>query len=73
MSLLRRVLDHQLTVRQLTYVATTLAVPYLAVGVVWAFGRHEHLERLTGLDRFFSILGEIVAWPVLVIADVHLT
>lgn len=73
MSLLRRVLDHQLSVRQLAYVAITLLVPYLTVGVVWATTRHDHLRRLTGIDWFFSVLGEIVAWPVLFIADVNLT
>lgn len=69
-------LDRQLSVRQLIYLAimcvVLIVIPYLIVGVVWATMHVEHLNTLTGVDKFFSLLGEIVAWPVLLISDVTL-
>ncbi|HLR97996.1 MAG TPA: hypothetical protein VK069_00195 [Mycolicibacillus parakoreensis] len=70
------VLDRQLSVRQLVYLGVVAAVavglPYLTIGVIWALTHSAHLESLGGLDQVFSALGEVVAWPVLLIADVTL-
>ncbi|MEB3069008.1 hypothetical protein [[Mycobacterium] vasticus] len=72
---LARLLDRRLSVRQLFYLATMGSVllgAYLVIGLFWAGSHHQHLHELHGLDKAFSVLGEIVAWPVLIIADVHL-
>ncbi|BDY27831.1 MULTISPECIES: hypothetical protein [Mycolicibacterium] len=66
-------LNYRLSIRQLVYVALVVGVPYFVIGVVWALTHSDHIAGLTGLDKLFSLLGEIVAWPVLIIADVSLT
>ncbi|HEU0190062.1 MAG TPA: hypothetical protein VFR17_02155 [Mycobacterium sp.] len=68
-------LDRRLSIRQLVNLAMVGAVllgVYLVVGLVWASTHYEHLAEVHGLDKLFSLLGEIVAWPVLIIADVTL-
>lgn len=72
MTMLRDVLDVRLSIRQLVYLAITVLVPYLLIGLFWAARQTDHLRTLTGLDLVFSTLGEIVAWPVLLIANVNL-
>ncbi len=49
-----------------------VALPYLVVGVFWADAHREHLDRMSGLDAAASWVGEVIAWPVLVVADVNL-
>lgn len=75
--MIKELLDRQLSIRQLVYLGIVAGVvvlgPYLAIGLVWAFTHADHLESLTGLDKLFSALGEVVAWPVLLISDVTLT
>lgn len=72
---LQRLLDVRITVRQLAYLAVMGALllgAYLAIGLAWAGNHHEHLSEVRGPDKLFSVLGEIVAWPVLIIADIQL-
>ncbi|MCV7384113.1 hypothetical protein [Mycolicibacter longobardus] len=72
---LQRLLDHQLSIRQLFYLAVMGAVAlnaYLVIGLFWAGNHYQHLHDVRGADKVFSVLGEIVAWPVLIIADIHL-
>ena len=45
---------------------------YLVIGLFWAGSHYQHLAEVRGTDKVFSVLGEVVAWPVLIIADVHL-
>ncbi|MCV7112320.1 hypothetical protein H7I55_15255 [Mycolicibacterium setense] len=68
-----RLLDFRLSIRQLVYFAIVVGGPYLVIGMVWALTHSDHIAGLTGLDKLFSLLGEIVAWPVLIIANVSLT
>lgn len=71
-----RLLDIQRTIRQLIYLgiiaAVVVLVPYFTIGGAWAITHQDHLQSVHGLDKLFSELGEIVAWPVLIIADVTL-
>jgi len=72
---LARLLDSRLSIRQLFYLGvmgSVLLGAYLVIGLYWAGSHHQHLHELRGLDKVFSVLGEIVAWPVLIIADVQL-
>jgi hypothetical protein len=72
---LRQLLDRRVSIRQLLYLAVmglTLLGAYLVIGVFWAGSHYQHLHDVRGLDKVFSILGEIVAWPVLIIADIQL-
>lgn len=46
MALLRRVLEHRVSVEALIELALWLAIPYLAIGLVWALVHPEQTERL---------------------------
>lgn len=70
-----RLLDRQVSIRQLFYLAVMGSVvlgAYLAIGLFWAGSHYQHLAEVRGADKVFSVLGEIVAWPVLIVADIHL-
>lgn len=56
----------------MVYLAIVVGGPYLVIGMVWALTHSDHIAPLTGADKLFSLLGEIVAWPVLLIANVSL-
>ncbi|WP_454792857.1 hypothetical protein [Mycolicibacterium lutetiense] len=71
--MIKRLLDYRLSIRQLVYLAIVVGGPYLVIGMVWALTHSDHIAPLTGPDKLFSLLGEIVAWPVLIIANVSLT
>lgn len=71
--MIKNLLDHRLSIRQLVYLAIVLGAPYLVIGMIWALTHGDHITGLTGLDKVFSLLGEIVAWPVLIVANVSLT
>jgi hypothetical protein len=45
---------------------------YLVIGLFWAGSHYHHLAEVRGADKVFSVLGEIVAWPVLIVADIQL-
>ncbi|MEZ0364041.1 hypothetical protein ACAG26_10135 [Mycobacterium sp. pUA109] len=68
--------DTRLSVRQLVHLGVVAAVavglPYFTAGLVWAGTHHRHLDAVGGLDKLFSVVGEVVAWPVLIIANVYL-
>lgn len=61
-----------ITVKDLFVVAIWLGIPYVIVGVLWADAHQKHREGLYGPDAFFSYLGEIVAWPLLIFSDITL-
>lgn len=72
---LERLLDRRVSLRQLLQLAILgglLLGMYLVIGMIWAYNHFDHLTEAHGLDKLFSVLGEIVAWPVLIIADVTL-
>lgn len=72
---LQHLLDRRLSIRQLFYLGfmgSALLSAYLVIGLFWAGSHYQHLHDVRGVDKVFSILGEIVAWPVLIIADIQL-
>lgn len=71
--MIRALLDYRISIRQLVYLGLLVGIPYGLVGLLWLSLHHDHLGDLDGLDQLFSLLGEIVAWPVLVVADVTIT
>ncbi len=54
------------------YLVIAIGIPYCLIGLIWLFTHDSHLENLHGLDWFFSVIGEIIAWPPLVISDITL-
>ncbi len=67
-----KVLNFKVSILDLIVLALLVGIPYGLVGVVWAFTHTEHLSYMSGADKLFSFLGEIVAWPVLLVTDVCL-
>ncbi|MFC9471778.1 hypothetical protein ACWF99_11460 [Nocardia sp. NPDC055002] len=65
-------MERQISIRQMVYLAIAGGVPYFAIGVIWLITHDSHLGELHGLDRLFSTIGEVIAWPVLIIADIDL-
>ncbi|NYI44732.1 hypothetical protein BJ993_001812 [Nocardioides aromaticivorans] len=65
-------LEQRSWVRDLIILGVWLALPYLVVGVFWADAHRQHLSKLHGLDATASYVGEVIAWPVLIFADVNL-
>jgi hypothetical protein len=70
--MLARFLDHEVPIRQLVALALVLGIPYVFVGFGWALTHQDHIASLSGLDALFSFIGEIIAWPPLVISDITL-
>ncbi len=70
--MIKDLFQYRISLQQLVYIAILFAIPYGAVGLAWAATHSEHLDGLDGLDRLFSFAGEVIAWPVLIIADITL-
>lgn len=60
------------TLKDLFIGLCALAIPYVLIGVVWAETHNDHLAYEDGIDKAFSYIGEIIAWPALIVADVTL-
>lgn len=58
--------------KELLVLFGALMIPYVIIGVIWAETHSDHLAYLSGVDKFFSYAGEVVAWPVLTISDITL-
>lgn len=71
--MIRDLLAYRVSIQQLVYLALLVGIPYGLIGLLWLSMHHDHLGGLEGLDQLFSMLGEIVAWPVLVVSDVTIT
>ncbi|MFE3318039.1 hypothetical protein [Nocardia sp. NPDC059195] len=65
-------MERQISIRQMMFLAIAGGVPYFTIGVIWLITHDSHLGDLHGLDRVFSLIGEVIAWPVLIIADIDL-
>lgn len=70
--MIKEVLQYRVSIQQLVYLAVLFAVPYGIVGFLWAANHSAHLDDASGLDRLLSLAGEVLAWPVLIVADITL-
>lgn len=70
--MIKEILQYRISIQQLVYLAVLFAVPYGIVGILWAANHSAHLDDVSGLDRLLSLAGEVLAWPVLVVADITL-
>ena len=73
LSVVRRVLDYQMTIAEWIGTALLLGAPYLMIGSVWSVTHTDHLAHLGALAKVVSFLGAIVAWPMLLVADLCVT
>jgi hypothetical protein len=78
MGLLRRVLEHQVSIAALIEAALWLALPYLCIGLVWAVFHSEQVQQIqTRLEKVLPTGADVTAfgltaalWPAsLQIAD----
>lgn len=67
-----KALNQRSWITDLMILGVWLALPYLVVGIFWADAHREHLGQLRGLDAAASWTGEVIAWPVLIFADVDI-
>jgi NADH:ubiquinone oxidoreductase subunit 4 (subunit M) len=69
----RRLMDFELSLAELIGVGLMLAGPYLIVGLVWASTHTGSFQRMGGVELLVAMLGSIVLWPALLLANVCLT
>jgi len=69
---MKHFLDYRISIRQIMYLVIAGAIPYLTIGFIWLAFHNDHLENVHGLDKFFSVIGEVIAWPPLVISNIYL-
>ena len=69
----KRLLGYRVSIGSLTVIALLLGTPYLIIGAIWSLTHTDHLNRMDGIDLVVSLLGAIVSWPVLLVADVCMT
>lgn len=75
MRTLRRVLNHQVSIAQLIELALWLAIPYLLIGLTWAFFHVEVVQQFNDhLDKVLPAGAEVVSyvlaaalWPALLL------
>jgi len=75
-ALLRRVLGYRVSVEALIEVALWCALPYVLIGLIWAFLHPDQVDRLeAGWVRVFPVGADIIAlvetaalWPALLVA-----
>jgi hypothetical protein len=67
---LRQLMDFELTVADLIGIGLLLGAPYLIVGLVWSSTHSGALRGLGGVDLLVSLLGSIVLWPAMLLANV---
>jgi hypothetical protein len=68
---LRKLMEVKLTIAEWIGTAVLLAVPYLAIGVVWALFHTEHLRAASGFHQVVLIAGTVASWPTLLISGTH--
>lgn len=65
-----RLLNYRMPIGELIGLGLFLGTPYLTIGLIWTLTHTGALHGMRGLDLVVSLLGSIVAWPVLLIANV---
>lgn len=67
-----RILGYRMTIAEWIGTALLLGAPYLAIGILWALTHTERVVHTGGLPTVMSIVGNVVFWPVLFLAQVCL-
>jgi hypothetical protein len=68
-----RLMDFELSIVEWIGIGLLLAGPYLIVGVVWSTTHAEPFQRMGGVELLVSVIGSIVLWPALLLANVCLS
>lgn len=70
--MIKDILNYRVGIGQLIAIGLVIGIPYVVIGLIWAFTHNAHLDELEGIDKVFSFIGEVIAWPPLVISDITL-
>lgn len=65
--LARRLLSFEMTIAEWIGTAVMLAVPHVALGVVWTAANLERFDALHGLRLVLGLIGSVLAWPVMLL------
>jgi len=68
----RHLMDFELSIAELIGVGLLLAGPYLIVGLVWSSTHTDSFQRMSGAELPVSLVGSIVLWPALLLANICL-
>jgi uncharacterized membrane protein YiaA len=68
----RQLLDVELSIAELIAIGLLLAGPYLLIGLVWSSTHAQSLHGIHGVELSVALLGSIVLWPALLVANVCL-
>ena len=66
-------MDFELSIAELIGIGLLFGGPYLIVGLVWSSTHTEPFQRMGGIELLVSVIGSIVLWPALLLANVCLT
>lgn len=66
---LRQVLGYRMTIAEWIGTAVLLGTPYLVIGVAWTVWRADTLAQFDGLQKLVALVGSVVFWPVLIVAQ----
>jgi len=66
---LRRLLRVELTIAEWIGTALILGAPYLVLGVAYAATHISRLSGLEGAHLVVSVIGSVLAWPLLLFVD----
>jgi hypothetical protein len=69
----RRLMDFELSIAELIGIGLLLAGPYLIVGLVWSSTHTGAFQRMGGVELLVSLIGSMVLWPALMLANVCLS
>jgi hypothetical protein len=73
LSRIRVLFDVELSIAELIGVGLLLAGPYLLIGLIWSSTHAQSLHGVHGVELSVALLGSIVLWPALLVANVCLT
>jgi hypothetical protein len=68
----RQLMDFELSIAELIGVGLLLGGPYLLIGLVWSSTHAQSLQGIRGVELLISLVGSIVLWPALLVANVCL-
>ena len=66
----RRILDFEMTIAEWIGAAIILSVPYLIIGMVWAFTHLGDLSSMPAPRAVVSFMLAVLMWPVPLITNI---
>jgi hypothetical protein len=69
----RQLMDFELSIAELIGIGLLLGGPYLLAGLVWSITHAAVFRGIGGVNLLVSVLGSIVLWPAMLLANVCLT